>query len=307
MTTLPPIACPGCAASLSPRAGLRGAAHRFDDCLRRCDHCGIGFSNGVARPTRILRDPMAGVPDEVRPGLSDAIDRALHIDGREEKRTRLGFTTSEDALTWTVFAYLLRHAPAALRAFGRSWLGCAAVDDPAVLLWGALLTSETSENLRDALIGVLDALGERRHARSEPDVVLDFGVAGVILIEVKLGATNAVLDPRSRRYERYLGPDAFSDPGLARQSGLYQLVRNWRIGCDLAMDRPFRLVNLGPPDLSDTADPLTDLERGLRTSERRQFVRHTWPELLNALEPFPPWLDRWLRERGLLVRDHAAS
>jgi hypothetical protein len=79
-------------------------ATQYDDCLRRCEPCGIGASN-AADPqavTYIHRDPLGNIPIESRKGVSRALGEALNARNRESKRRRFGFSTSEDAVTWVV-------------------------------------------------------------------------------------------------------------------------------------------------------------------------------------------------------------
>ena len=97
-------------------------ATQFDDCLRRCEPCGIGASN-AADPeavTYIHRDPLENIPIASREGVSEVLDQALNVRNRGSKRLRFGFSTSEDAVTWVVFTYLLRSGQlhAALRRAG---------------------------------------------------------------------------------------------------------------------------------------------------------------------------------------------
>ncbi len=75
------------------------------------------------------------------------------------------------------------------------------------------------------------------------------GPAGIVFIEVKYRSLNDNKDADYGGWSRYLDTDAFADPLSLRRSGHYELARNWRIGWDLAGERPFTLVNLGPPIL----------------------------------------------------------
>lgn len=81
------------------------AARSFTQCLRRCEPCGIGFSNG-STPTLIWREPERNVPPEVHEGLHATLANALNARKRPEKLVEFGFSTSEDAVTWTVFTAL---------------------------------------------------------------------------------------------------------------------------------------------------------------------------------------------------------
>jgi hypothetical protein len=101
---------------------------------------------------------------------------------------------------------------------------------------------------------------------------------------------------------RYLeGSLAFKNIDKIKESRLYQLTRNWRFGWDLARDRPFRLINLGPADLFAANKNLDCFTRGIALSNRAQFVRDTWSGMLaeiGAVRPgIPHWLSHWLASR----------
>ena len=94
--------------------------------------------------TFIYRDPLENIPIASREGVIDALSQSLNLRNRESKRSRFGFTTSEDALTWVVFTYLLRSGQlvATLRRVGliaQESLTTA----PVLLLWGVPIGTTT--------------------------------------------------------------------------------------------------------------------------------------------------------------------
>src|SRR5690349_19283188 len=97
------LRCPSCGRPLGPTnlPKPRRTTTSFETCERRCVDCGIGFSNGHA-PTTIYRDPVHNLPVEARSGALVTIRASLNVRNRGSKETRLGFETSEDAVTWTV-------------------------------------------------------------------------------------------------------------------------------------------------------------------------------------------------------------
>src|SRR5258707_15366643 len=112
-TDLPSRRCPFCGSMLHPRALADGedqprAAVLFTDCLRRCDSCRVGFSNArtVASETVIHEDASGNVPIEVRDGFVQALRSSVHVLNRPNKLVKAGYSTSEDALTWTMFRFL---------------------------------------------------------------------------------------------------------------------------------------------------------------------------------------------------------
>jgi hypothetical protein len=178
-------------------------------------------------------------------GVEDALINALNEDNRANKKLKFGFSSSEDALTWTVFSFLQ-----ASGQLNRMVRGCGFVkgnvDEPAMLLWGAPspAASPRGESIRKRVIEICDLLTEKPRRRSEPDVILDFADHGLVIIEVKYRSGNDQ-QKFGVKHEKYLlGTDAFAQPKLIQSSWLYELTRNWRIGVELAAGRPFTLVNL---------------------------------------------------------------
>src|SRR5690242_92976 len=103
---LPALSCPVCGELLRARPGRRVRPATWRDCLRRCTDCRAGYSNARTGPTVLFDDPRMNVPAEVRGGVLDTLAQALNVRNRREKRIKFGFSTSEDALTWTVFTHL---------------------------------------------------------------------------------------------------------------------------------------------------------------------------------------------------------
>jgi hypothetical protein len=191
MPQLPSLICPSCHLPIAgvESAGKVPVATQFDDCLRRCEPCGIGASNASDRGavTFIHRDPLGNIPVESREGASEALAQALNIRNRESKRRRFGFSTSEDAVTWVVFMHLLRSGQllGSLRQAGLI-ADSALMATPTLLLWGAPVDAgargkEIQGRLRELCAG----LREDPNSFSEPDVIVDFGEHGVMFIEVK--------------------------------------------------------------------------------------------------------------------------
>ena len=64
----------------------------------------------------------------------------------------------------------------------------------------------------------------------------------------KLGGKNELKPPGYSGWPLYWSDDYFrvSPQREVAASGLYELVRNWRIGAELARERAFLLINLAP-------------------------------------------------------------
>ena len=105
-TPLPEVACPICRSRIFPKDGSVRAATKYSECLRRCEKCGVGFANGINNPTLIYLNSEHNVPEQIREGTRQSLEQALNKQHRADKISKFGFSTSEDALTWTVFQHL---------------------------------------------------------------------------------------------------------------------------------------------------------------------------------------------------------
>jgi hypothetical protein len=307
MTELISLICPSCDGPIAAVRLLDKApvAKRFEDCLRRCEACGVAASNAAHSRdvTFIYRDPLENIPIESREGAIDALSRSLNVRSRQSKRSRFGFTTSEDALTWVVFTYLLRSGQL-VAALQRIELIAEKTPTtaPVLLLWGVPIgTTTRGIELRSQLRTLCASLKEDPTSFSEPDVIIDFGEGGLVFIEVKYRSGN------DQKLDSYLGWSRYeSAAGMTWQfdevkaSGCYELARNWRLLKGLANDRPATLVNLGPAKLFSGAEGerLTRFINALSPDEHSQFKKVGWSDLLEVvLTTAPNWIVQYCESR----------
>ena len=309
---LPRVTCPQCGQSVVAAANLNGKpkpATDYETCIRRCENCGIGFSNAatsdVSKLTRIFRDPLHNIPERVRGGVIDVLSRAVNVRNRPNKVKKFAFSTSEDAITWTVFRGLQLEGQlrATLAAAGLAPARMAAAE-PSLLLWG-VPTPETDANAELAaarLTQISEAVHDEPQSRSEPDVILDFGDTGCVIIEIKNRSGNAYEENDYAGWADYLnGTQAFADREAVAESGFYELARNWRIVWDFAANRDFALVNLGPKSLFGRrpGSALASFVKGLPASHQTRFVTLSWQTLLSQNPGLPTWLWAYLSEKGI--------
>jgi hypothetical protein len=275
----------------------RGRANDFDSCIRHCTACGVGASNALNAEavTFIHQDPLMNIPQEARVGALETLKAALNIRSRDKKRSRFGFSSSEDAVTWVVFDYLRRSKQLVpvleqLELASRDNLE----SHPALLLWGVPIgPSDHGDAVRDRLVKECIALGERRRSLSEPDVIIDLGEQGIVFIEVKYRSGN---DFRPSAYPNWVKYDSAERPlwkfDDVMASGCYELARYWRLLERLADGRRGILVNLGLPALFGGAEGerLDRFVQALCQSDSLQFMKVTWGELL---APALPGAERW--------------
>jgi hypothetical protein len=302
---LPDIECPDCNLTVHGKllAGSPKAATCYDDCIRKCPNCHTAWSNALNNPVRCVDRATKNVPREVRNHLNAVLSNSLNERNHGNKLIKFAFETSEDAVTWTVFnglqnAHLLPQVLQKLVADSTLPFS----SRPVMLLWGCPVppASKAGAAIRDRLVGVSDAIGENPIYRSEPDVILDFGPAGLVFIEVKLHSGNEIRED-AQIFARYVDPTAFADPAAGTRSGYYELVRNWRLGVDLADDRPFFLLNLGPDRIFDDKDEAArwrEFTTGIGAQANRRFLQVRWSTVQEILsDPTVSWLRDFLESR----------
>jgi hypothetical protein len=242
-------------------------------------------------------------------GFIEALRLAANKFNLPNKEAKAAFSTSEDALTWTVFRWLrtagqLRKACCALGID----IAKSATKEPALLLWGATVPNpDASVSVVDAKLEEISAdLGEADDRRTEPDVILDFGDAGVVFIEVKFRSGNETKNAEYRNWDRYLertDPPAFRDYGRVRENELYELARNWRFAWELSrrINVPVGVVNLGPERLfrGRSGVALDELVSLLNQDSRHQFYKIAWPKLFEASGKLPVWFPTYAVEKRL--------
>jgi hypothetical protein len=289
-------------------------ASSFEDCHRICS-CGIAYSNADTAHrsglTKIYSDPFAGLPSYLADDCPRVLNTALNERNRPTKKKKFCFSTSEDHVTWTIFQFL-RHEGFLASTFERLGVVEKLGTEPDLLLWGVPIPEEDQDGwaLRKRIEQISTGLHESSTSRSEPDVILSFGKGGLVFIEVKLGSRNEHQQPEYRNWGKYLKNSGyFVDPDQAQQSGLYELVRNWRIACECGEGRPVTVVNLGPQELFEPPydEALKRLENSLDRKTRRIFRRLWWDDFFRAVHATPDWLRAYIEERKVvkpIAEDH---
>ncbi len=316
MTQLTTMLCPECRQALTSRKVTPDAADKakvakaYSDCLRRCNDCKIGLSN-TKDPSKVVyihRDPLSNLPREIREAALDTLDRSINVINRKNKKRNFCCESSEDAVTWTIFRHLeqtgqLRPVLAELGAAPAK----ESTEEPIMLLWGVPVPFDGArgQECADRLIQVIDEIQRNPRSRSEPDVVLDFGSTGVVFIEVKFTSVNESKNPSYRGWAGHVeGSQAFRSPDRAKQSRLYELARNWRIGWEYAGERPFSLINLGQSGLfrgEKMADALSLFSSVLSQDVQHTFCQVEWLRLMQAILDKPRWLLKYDSDRGVSV------
>jgi len=254
--------------------------------------------------TFIYRDPIKNIPAEIATGAAQCLKGSINQQNLTTKLRRFGFSTSEDAVTWVVFVHLLRSGQLVpILTHCGVVADVASAIQPALLLWGSPVDGSLPvKAIQKRLVELSDSLHEDPESRSEPDVIVDLGNAGVIFIEVKYQSENESNASNNPNWTRYMGQaGVFRDEAAVQATGCYELARNWRLLKGLAGDRPATLVNLGTKRLFEgsNGERLQHFIDALVTDQSSRFVKLTWAQLLQGVTNPPAWFNRFVDSRRL--------
>jgi hypothetical protein len=128
---------------------------------------------------------------------------------------RLGFETSEDALSWNVFVALL--ALKGLAEAFKELTGIIPVQEPELYLWGTRIDADYIP--WPDLYEVREKLEKGIAIPTEPDVMLRVSGQAIVLIEAKFGSPNSSLAGKRSRFgsvteflKRYRSKEGTTDP-----------------------------------------------------------------------------------------------
>jgi len=152
------------------------------------------------------------------------------------ERWRLGFETSEDAVSWNVFVGL--YALEGLAEAFEALTGVVPLREPELYLWGNRIGNDC--NPWSNLIDVRAKLETDAGIPTEPDIILRVPEQAIVLIEAKFGSPNSSLAKKKGRFglvteflKRYRCKEGAADPlnrgwisGQEDERILEQLCRN---------------------------------------------------------------------------------
>jgi hypothetical protein len=167
-----------------------------------CPEHGISMS---AKPTYIYRDPERNF----------IIGKDIPARLSKVENWRLGFETSEDALSWNVFVglYALNGLAEAFESLTR----IIPVGEPELYLWGNRIDTDCIPWA--SLNEVRKKLEESMAIPTEPDIILRIPGQAIVVIEAKFGSPNGSLAGKRRRFgsvteflKRYRCKEGATDP-----------------------------------------------------------------------------------------------
>jgi len=282
---LPSIKCPQCKKTLSTEKNHILPASNFKTCLRKCINCGIGFSNAKNSPTKIYEKPAQNIPASLTKNVEKVLRNSVNERNRLNKLNKFCFSTSEDALTWSTFIYLLNKNRLSDLM---SYLNIETQGSGFLYLWGvdAKEPNNISNTITQSLKHISFDIGENTKSMTDPDVIIHFPNSALIFIEVKYQSGNEI-NHSPNKLNKYINHDPylFKDNVMVYDSGHYELIRNWVIGNSLISDTPFYLINLGYTSLFNDKNQkkLELFSNSLNCIEgKRVFRKVSWEYLLNS-------------------------
>ena len=292
---LPIIKCPGCGEEIFPINGMIKTTTSYEVCLRRCEKCEIGFSNSESNPTIIYKDYKKNVPELLREDLDSSLNNSINQTNRTNKKIKFGFSTSEDALTWSFFKYFVeKNKLSELLEILDIKSNNATID---IYLWGTNIckTSDDS-NFIYKFLEVSDSFNEDLTRRTEPDVIIKLENK-LVFIEVKYFSKNET-KINNIIFFKYKVDDV--DINEVIKSEHYELFRNWAFASQLSNGGKFELINLAPQKLfcDANSNKLSQFENSLK-SKRGTFRKLSWEDILEKVngKENDSWFKQYLNEK----------
>jgi len=298
--TLPSIICPKCKRSVSPINGIRIKTSSYDDCLRICNICKIGFSNAKNNPTVIYKNYLENIPELLQQNLVFTLRNSINEFNRKNKLNKFGFSSSEDALTWSFFNYFV------VNNKFEDLLDILNIESDKtnydIYLWGTKINSLNEQtNFIDQFKEVSNSFNEMPSRRTEPDVILKFSNK-LIFIEVKYLSSNAITKEENK-FTKYLISDVNQKELI--ESGHYELYRNWAFASKLSNGDNFELINLGRKILFNDKNQknLLQFENSLKSSKGK-FVKLNWEDILEKVnsKDYESWFKDYLNNKFSINR-----
>ena len=201
------VECPVCGKNMTDSISYTKIkierATSYEKCYRKCVEHEVGCSNGK-KPTFIFKNYLENIPENVRESLNDVLNKSINIKNRENKKNKIGFSTSEDALSWVVFRYFQKKG--ALNSIIESIVGSSA-GETKISYWGVRVDNDYTTHNKE-LITILRSLKENESYFSEPDVILEDD-KNVLFFEAKLNSSNEKSNEKNKK-DKYYNDDHFN-------------------------------------------------------------------------------------------------
>ena len=271
------VKCPKCNSAMQEFDVKSKRASKYEDCVRRCITCEIGASNAQVNPTFIYNNYRNNIPKGLLQNLDKTLENTLNETNRENKKIKMGFSTSEDAVSWIFINYfLLNDKLPVLQKILNLEDGISEI-----FMWGVPQMNSNPE-CAEKLKNICKNLGEDKKYYTEPDIIIITKSISVF-IEVKVKSGNDRQSLNKKNYDKYLSDKFYTDIEAAKNSSYYELIRNWTIG-NMFSKRNFRLINLAPQKLFDKERD-SDFEHFKNSlKDNKRFIQLSWESVLQTLK-----------------------
>jgi len=272
------IECPKCNSIMQEFDIKPKKASKYEDCIRRCIQCQIGASNAQVNPTLIYKDYRNNIPSNLLEHLDETLEKTLNTTNRENKKIKLGFSTSEDAVSWIFIKYFLVNdkLPVLQKILN--------LEDEIseILMWGVPQINRNS-GYTEKLQHICDSLGEDKKYYTEPDIII-ITKSESVFVEVKVKSGNDKQATDNRNYDKYLLDKFYTDIEAAKKSSYYELIRNWTIG-NIFAENNFKLINLAPQKLFSNENQDSDFKLFINSlKDSRSFIQLSWEAVFKNLK-----------------------
>lgn len=251
-------------------------AFQYVDCRRKCSVCRVGASNSKSKPTFIYDDYKKNIPNSLLNNLDYTLNNSNNVRNRPNKKIKIGYSTSEDAVSWIFINYFIQNKRLDIL---KEIINCKS-NIVEIIMWGVPQIDRLYDSpLKDICI----KLGENEESFSEPDIIVICDEE-IDFIEVKVKAKNDRENPKKKDFDKYLNHDFFIDKELAKKSEYYELIRNWTIAHLFSKDKTVKLINLAPMKLFETEKDLyyQSFLSSIRIKET--FIQLSWEDVISAME-----------------------
>lgn len=270
------IQCPICGRYMEEDSISFKTPENYNECIRKCFSCRVGASNGKKNPTIIYDDYKKNIPSSLLNNLEYTLENSNNLQNRPNKKIKIGFSTSEDAVSWIFINYFIQNKKLnVLKEIFR----CKSIITE-IFMWGVPQIDRQYENhLKD----ICRNLGENENSFSESDIIV-ICEDEIVFIEVKVKSGNDKQDPDKKNFDMYLNNDFYLDKNLAKKSKYYELIRNWTIANSFSDDKKIRLINLAPKRLFNTENCDQDFSNFLSSLKNREnFEQLSWEDVIQTM------------------------
>lgn len=289
------LKCPSCGDELITRDEKKMRVYAFKQCLRRCEKCGVGFSNDSSNPVLLYKNYLDNIPKPLREGLNFTLNNSLNKRSRISKKNKFTSSNSEDALTWTFFKYfMINNRLSDLLKLLKIESNDSNYE---VYLWGVNInSSKINTKFYNQFIKISDIFSENESSRTEPDVSLNLRDR-LIFIEVKYKSPNE-LPKKIKAFTKYYVQNV--DFSKIVKCNHYELYRNWAFASKLSQGKNFVLMNLGLKKLFTDKNQckLKEFEDSLN-DKKGSFIKLSWEEVVDKMNKndYDDWFIDYLRNK----------